>query len=553
MSTENPAPGHRSAEQRLVDWLRQRHDEPKDGLRVRDFGGALEVRLTEGVSILLASEAAGTDDSAVKVPKGAEASLSVPAIGGGSDAKLAVFFQTAALKHGQVQVELWLAAGACGFVSFDLAGVRVHWETRPKIEGTDWVGLLAMAHGWPEVAIGAEADHEHAEASLVEVLVRAYLGAIERLLHLGPTAKPMVGGGLRRVYDPRHEVLRGRLRGQLDRPGYLRQLAQARPDRVPCRFSVHDTDNLPNRALRWGLHLCLGLLPQVRTGTNTDLGRPVRTDLMTRLRTADARFAGVSWSRVTRSELPRLRRPPRALKAYETSGALPLARLLIEQAHLGGPTGGSSSIALAFDMPALFERAFAQGVADREALPHRDIAQRSWDPKFYTQESAWRGQQPLLRPDVYVPPRHGRAALVADTKWKQVEVARERVEEASHSRFSNTEPNTQDGSNQIIVGRHRFKVLPQDLYQILSYGLAARAVDPSAEVVVALVYPTVESSETEKLKATLRWHEGSAHPWLTVLVLGWPVARCKGRSLRDTLNALLDDAREEDQRARAAG
>ena len=502
---------------------------------------------------MLASEAAGTDDSAVEVPKGAEASLSVPAIGVGPDAKLAVFFQTAALKQGQVRVELWLAAGACGFVSFDLAGVRVHWETRPKIEGTDWVGLLAMAHGWPGVAIGAEADHENAEASLVEVLVRAYLGAIERLLHLNPTAKPVVGGGLRRVYDPRHEVLRGRLRGQLDRPGYLRQLAQARPDRVPCRFSVHDTDNLPNRALRWGLHLCLGLLPQVRTGARADLGAPVRTDLMARIRTADARFAGVSWSRVTRSDLPRLRRPPRALKAYETSGALPLARLLIEQAHLGGPTGGSSSIALAFDMPALFEHAFAQGVADLEGLHLRDIAQRHWDPQFHTHESAWQGRNLLLRPDVYLPPRLGRAALVADTKWKQVEIARARIEEAPLPPVSNTEPDAQDGSQQIIVGRHRFKVLPQDLYQILSYGLAARAVSPCADVVVALVYPTAESNDTEKLKATLRWRDGLAHPWLTVLVLGWPVARCNDRSLRDALNALLIDAREENNLARAVG
>ncbi len=523
MSASQPSDHHSGAES-LLRWIESLEGQTGGPLEVRRDAAGLEVALVEGAALEMDLGASGADsagDLAARVHLAASldrllGALQAPLIGKpGAVARLASISATPSLND-TLRVALVLSAGACGFASFDLAGTRVHWETRPKIRGTDWVGLLALARGWPSLGLGAEGDHERpADRSLAEVLVRAYVGAVRRLLHMDPSAERVPGGGLRRAYDPRAEVLRGRLRGQLNRPAYLQQVARGRPDRVPCRFHAHDLDHLPNRALRWGLHLCQALLGGIRAAA--------RAELHTQLREADARFAGVSWERVTRSDLPALRHPPRALRAYEQTGALPLARLLLTHAELGGPAGGPTSVALAFDMPSLFERAFAQATADRLGCAHGHVAQAQWRVHLKTGEgSVWRDGTNDLRPDLYVRGEGERPALVADTKWKAVTTTRSDGADAA-TRDDESDP-------QALVDGLAFKVKREDLYQVLAYALTARGLQPEHEVRVALVYPLPSTARAEALAATLCWRApGEAvHPWLQMQVVGWPMDALEG-------------------------
>jgi 5-methylcytosine-specific restriction endonuclease McrBC regulatory subunit McrC len=528
MNTVVESPPQPIAAERLLAWLRARLGEAHENIKVKSNDSGLHVTLTEGRSVMLARAPANGDapegtsyfpnDATALTHTGACLNdslgpvVGVPLISDTGKKRSLVSVTQAAVFDSGLRVELSLSAGACGFASFDLAGTRVHWETRPKIEKTNWVGLLAMAHGWPSLAMGRTGDHAETEETLVEVLVRAYLGGIQRLLQLDPSADRVSGGGLRRAYDPRAELLRSRLRGQLDRPAYLRQLARGRPDRVPCRFHTHDLDNLPNRALRWGLHLCRSLLSGVRA--------IARSDLEDALRVADARFAGVSWTRVTRADLPKLRHPPRSLRAYEQTGALPLARFLLQHVQLGGPAGGPTSVALAFDMPTLFERAFAQGAAAHFEQAHAAIAQRVWRLRLETESgetNGWGSSHNDLRPDLYLPadtsalPEATAAvAVVADTKWKA-------VDKKTKSSGTGDEPTIQHDEMT-------FKVRREDLYQVLAYALTARGQQPDAHVRVALVYPTSHKANVP-LDATLCWTTDgpTAHEWLDLRIVGWPV------------------------------
>ncbi len=532
MNTTVAGPPEPTAAERLLAWLRTQVSETSEDLEVQDHDDGLRVTLTEGRVVSLARTPASGDlsndislfpteaNALIRVYSALNDALkplvSVPLISNSGGRRSLVSVTQAAVLDDGLRVELSLSAGACGFASFNLANTRVHWETRPKIAKTNWLGLLVMASGWPSLALGGTGDHAETEETLVEVLVRAYLGAIQRLLHLDSTAERVSGGGLRRAYDPRAEILRARLRGQLDRSAYLRQFARGRPDRVPCRFHTHDLDTLPNRALRWGLHLCRTLLDGVRVGA-----RPALDEA---LRIADARFAGVSWARVTRADLPELCHTPRALRAYETTGAMPLARFLLQHVHLGGPVGGPTSVALAFDMATLFERAFAQGVAVQVGQAHKTIAQQSWRLTLKTTEaatiSAWDSSHNDLRPDLYLPTHDPYATdsspvLVADTKWKAINKTR--------AGAGSVGP-TNDGQS-ISHGELTFKVNREDLYQVLAYAMTARARQPDANVRVALVYPTCGQGERNTLDAVLCWPDGNpdVHGWLDLRVLGWPV------------------------------
>lgn len=514
----------------LLEWLDARVDDPLDGVQVERGERRLLVRLAEGASVPIAER--GPDEPPVLVPEHILRALSVPTWGNGDVQSLAVFADEEGLSGDRTPVlRQFVNAGACGFASFDLDGIRVHWETRPKIRGTDWLSLVALAEGWQRLGMGGQADYDAADGSLAELLVRGYLHAVERLLGLevAAEAQSLAGRGLRRAYDPRHDVLRGRLRGQLDRAGYLQQVARGRPDRVPCRFHLHDLDNLPNRALRWALHLCLSLLPSI-----ADAAR--RTRLEARLRVADARFAGVSWRRVTRADLPALRRPPRSLKAYQTSGALPLAVFLLEQAQLGSARGDFSSVALAFDMPNLFEYAFAQGFPADYGVKQ---AQANWRLLFESQTLAWGSGANDLKPDLYLPGSGAQPALVVDTKWKDADTRttqQQEVEPAEHLPIDDLEL---DGTSV----RLSLRVRRGDLHQILAYALAARAQPGQANVRVraALVYPTMRKRD---LWAELRWPAGGeSHPWLSVVVVGWPVGGSNlQEALADIAGNLLDAA-----------
>jgi len=551
---------HGSAGARLLNWLARRvqYAGTPDGLAVSGGEGEpLKVEITEGAECSLRKgrfdENAAFEQDAADLNQ-ALAPLSLERIDRTGNDERMLRLAEVTWTVTKTGVELWLQARDCGFATFDLCGNgngenhrTIHWETMPKIPGTQWVALLALAEGWTAVGLDKRADWAPTDTpSPAEVLVRAYLGAIERLLGLDEQSirgERVVGGGLRRTYDPRAETLRSRLRGSLHRGAYLRELSSGRPDRVPCRFHELDIDNVYNRALRWGLHLCMTLLGAVqRHGAK-------RESLEDRLRQADARFAGVSWARVSNADLPQLKQVHRGLRAYEDTGALPVARMLLERAQLGGSAGGRRSVALAFCMHQLFERAFAEGLARLAGKKHEEMAQQGWDVKF--SDSATN----TLKPDVYLSPEGDPAVLVADTKWKDIialplakSVPRSPNEPAKDSGPSD-EPELELPGTKLT-----FKVARTDLHQIIAYGVVARARQGgSPTVTAALVYPQGDVKKG-RLDEPLVWPADGADAlrWLRIRVVGWDVTQAPAEDLARVFKLLFTKEAVASGHSRAA-
>jgi 5-methylcytosine-specific restriction endonuclease McrBC regulatory subunit McrC len=390
----------------------------------------------------------------------------------------------------------------CGFASTgpDRDGQVLHWTNEPKIARTDWLGLFALAEGWTEFKLDRRRSTDRAarsDESFVDLLVAAYLHAVERLLSVEPDGVERPGGGLRRAYDERRETLRGRVKGRLLVAPYMRELGRGRPDRAPCRFHLFDLDNLFNRALRWGLHMCMRM--------------PLRresTALRERARALDARFGGVSWQRCTPSDLPRLRRPPAGLRAYERTGALPIARFLLANMHASQHAGRAGVPGFSFAMHSLFERAFAEAVAGQVGRPVRSVAQKEW---AFRVEGGVEKAGKSFRPDVVV---RGQQApdpvtYVFDTKWK-----------AALGRGPSAEGLERE--DQLVI-KDGVVIANADVFQIIAYGEMARR-RSDERVVAGLVYPVV--GEGPFTPGRLRWSEGRSTPGadrLSVWVIPWPV------------------------------
>ncbi len=411
------------------------------------------------------------------------------------------------------------ASARCGFASNLTPGGHLHWTTLPKVEATSWLELVALAEGWTSLSLS---NHTHRGVDEIEafddLLVRAYLDALDRLFSVTGTQTSPAGGGLRRTYDERRETLRGRVKGRLDLVGYLREVASGRPDRAPCRFSAFDLDNNYNRALRFALHVCMQL--PMRAALHQD-------DLAARARTLDSRFAGVSWSRVTRADVPSLRHPPRSFRAYERTGALPLARFIIQHLSLSDHNGGAALPGLSFTMHALFEQAFAHEAARRWGQPVDDIAQQEWRFGF---EGIPVGKG--FKPDVLVRPRDDdpsqQTVFVFDTKWKA----------AYFERPSATDQMAASEVDVIVPGEHRIRLNNADLFQIIAYAEMARRRSDN-RVVAALVYP-FGGQGLPPPPGRLKWRTGpQAADDVSVWVVAWDVRRGVGsRSIASLLDGL---------------
>jgi hypothetical protein len=400
----------------------------------------------------------------------------------------------------------------------------------PKIPGTDWLGLLALAHGWKVRLDGGTERAQRPESSFRDLLVVAYVAALERLFgDVADTDDSPRGRGLRRAYDEREATLRGRIRGRLDLPRYARELATGRADRAPCRFSAHDLDHEFNRALRWALHLAR-LLRTRRSDSALD----------DRIDTLEARFAGVSWERVTTADLPTLRRVPAGLRSYEATGALPLARFLIERVELGDAVGGARTVALSFTMHAIFERAFAQAVADTFGSEHDEIAQQEW--AFRIGGTASTGH--AFRPDVALRGSGARHALVMDTKWKDAHVGG-----APEKAQTDLDVEARlDGGSALL-----FRAKREDIFQAISYAVMARVqlgVASGAAVAAVLVYPTVRPGSAFDEPRVLRWNgERTDVDGVRVYVVGWNIGPGVADRQRLLAQALDELARDEGESA----
>ena len=385
----------------------------------------------------------------------------------------------------------------CGFVSrtgADAFAGRL-WVVEPKIPGTAWLELYALAEDWNVPAhFLADLDQSTHESAWL-LLADAYVRALEGLFRQLPA--------LRRMYDPRAETLTGRVRGKLDLPHWASHIARGQVHRLPCRFSVLDTDNRLHRSLRWALHIV------IQTAQAHGHAK-----LVDRCKALDARFVGVTLARMVAEDL-RESVLPRGFEHYDASCARPIARFVLRHLQLQEHGGNSTTLSLVFEMWKVYEDAFfhaVHGHAIRNARTWPAAkSQHPWEVQVGTAKAT------SLQPDVFVYDEAfgaSRIPLVLDTKWKWA-LAGAAVEHG-------TDP---DNAVQLPDTIKNIRLDNKDLYQALAYAHAAalRSKSSSPGAVAVLVYPVVnDAASLQPIKVTWsKEHSGD----LQVFLASWNVAR----------------------------
>jgi len=400
--------------------------------------------------------------------------------------------------------------GKVGFVTCQHDGVEVHVSVRPKLPRTDWLRLLCLSLDFRLVDRAAWVAPPG--DSPEDLLVSAYLAALHALFGKQAGEKSSQGAtGLRLRHERRPERLFARMRGRPLIAEYLRELSRWRPLDVPCVFEKHLLDNLPNRVLRWALHLCRLIAERGRWPGSGRL-----EEMHEKLRQVEARFAGVSLQTVTVEEAREVRLP-QSFGHYNTSGALPLARLIIRSIHFESTSGPYPSVGLAIDMAKVFERAFASAL---ENANHGVAGMEVYRQKEYKLAMIRGDQEPRYikyRPDVIVSDPTGLEDLLFDTKWKAL-VCADATDEDNwlSSLLTPDEPATGQG-------RLKIQLKTADLFQIVSYAFFLREEARAQHSAVTnflgvLVYPTTDG-DIELFEIMLP--DGTEG--IRILVVSWPV------------------------------
>lgn len=406
---------------------------------------------------------------------------------------------------------------------------QVQLQVVPKIEGADWASLLALSRDWSEVSWSGEALTDYDDVGFSHLLAAAYDAALGELFD--------EYGGLKQSHSRVEAELEGQIQGQLQVADYLGNVAQGQVATVPCEYSELSLDNWPNRTLLWGLHLAQLLVRDGPSGEH---------DLWNRLHRRRRHFADVERQRVRPPDLAKVEphQLPGAFRGYEASGALELARFLIEELHLDESRGSLETRGLHVDLADVFETAFARQVAAHESVDATfdDVQQERWDFSIERVAEDVRDETSgarHVRPDVFVSDsQHERdVPLVADTKWKDsIELEAGEIEGVS-------------------IGR-------RDLYQLAGYAHVANARSRGDDGAVGfLVYPCTQPADEPFTPANVepfevQWDGEKGESDLHLHAIPWCVEASASRdddesySVRDyaemAIETMLDEASSDD-------
>lgn len=308
-------------------------------------------------------------------------------------------------------------------------------EILPKVEASDstpdncrgvFLRLLSLAEGLRLHSFG-NVGQSIRMGPLLDVFITAFFDDVRRIL----------GAGLLRRYREREEdltVVRGRIL-------WKRQVGSLamRPDRVACRFDALDADNDVNRVIKAAL---AALRPNLRSA-----------GLLRRWSELWPAFDEVALVPAASASSNRIvldRQTRRYASALRWAGWL--LRLLSPSLR----AGASDVPGLVFDTNQLFERAVGRHLLRRTSRQGGDLRLSTQETgRFLGAIEADRALPAVpLKPDL-VFHKGERVSLVADTKWKRVDVGR----------TGHVEPAT------------------GDVYQMLAYAAAFECND------VALIYP----------------------------------------------------------------
>ena len=254
-------------------------------------------------------------------------------------------------------------------------------ECRPKVPARNLFLMLAAAFDLADPFLDAPADLGRIEEILAFVASR-FASLVEERLDRGPY----------RAYIEEEEnlaVVRGRIvmAEDIRRNSILRQ-------RIYCRYADYSWDVPENQVVRQVVRLLAGwrLLPQ----------------LSQRFRRIDALMEEVTPGRYTAAAIDRFVYH-RLNEDYRPIHRL--CRLFLETASPGDGTGPVAFDAFLLDMNRLFEAYVTSVVRDRL---HSGLSMTAQETIHLDRDEAVE-----MQPDIIVR-RHGRAALVADCKYKRI-------------------------------------------------------------------------------------------------------------------------------------
>jgi 5-methylcytosine-specific restriction endonuclease McrBC regulatory subunit McrC len=385
-------------------------------------------------------------------------------------------------------------------------GRRLFLRVRPKINTVRMLELASMAGMLPTLVGAPPAWTDRtADEAVLEWTAEAFTSALADL---------MSKGGLRATHERRRQVLRHRVRGSIHVPSYLRSISRGQLELIPCTFPTLDTDNGPNRLLRWALHLLSSALQARRH----EGGRAA--SLYSECTGMERRMAAIPLERPGSGRLPGERSLPRNMHHYDN--ALALARAIVRDVHLDGAAGGQRAVTVALDMNVVFESAFARGAQMRSPAA---MAQQSWHfPLTRVDERGGRldaGRSAEFKPDVVLDGTNDHVPIVLDTKWKDV-----------------LEGVSKDSEKEFLRVRGRVKLRNSDLFQVTSYGLESMRRTRRDGVLAVLVYPCLE--DLPELGYVLE--QGGVT--LRVVLAGWNLTRPASDGFNDLWDGLLTSASE---------
>jgi 5-methylcytosine-specific restriction enzyme subunit McrC len=305
-------------------------------------------------------------------------------------------------------------------------------EVLPKVErgagaeqGRALLLRMLRLAGVSDVFSNLSTHHALSHAPLLEVFIRAFLD----------TVAPVVRSGLLRSYQGREENLRV-VRGRLQVAQQITRNA-LRPDQLACSFDELTPDNAWNRSLKAALAL---VRPWI-----------VNVDLARRWLETYAAFEEVSQVPCDAEQVEALR-PDRKTSHYVP--AVQWASWILRLLSPSVRAGQNAAPGLLFDMNRLFEAAVARNWSRQLRSQGITILAQHTGVSLATTMDSARRPVVRLRPDLILS-RNGERLLIADTKWKRLEVG-----PAGH-----LEPS------------------PSDVQQLLAYSAAYACKS------VALVYP----------------------------------------------------------------
>jgi 5-methylcytosine-specific restriction endonuclease McrBC regulatory subunit McrC len=360
---------------------------------------------------------------------------------------------------------------------------RVFLAVRPKVPTSRILQLALAAENLPawkaELTTGVDPD-----ASTLEWTVAAFTAEVETLLSTG---------GVRSSHERRTEELRARVRGRLLITPYVRNMALGKPDRIPCEFGTLHFDNLPNRVIRWTLHICSMIVKEL----------PQSERLLKQLRRVDISFSGVHLVQPSHRDMANLTSLSAGFRHYKR--ALSWAQVILKRFNLDAHVGSYSAPSVGLDMNKLYEGAFFNLLKKHAPTAQRQV---SWPIKFLNEEGDVK-RKATYKPDILIPGDTRNLALILDTKWKA------------------PKPRPSEDKDDILFVENKAQLIPiltTDLYQITSYALEATAQEES-ECVGMLVYPTLGKVDV------LRRRLAIGPKALTIHMIGWDVTAAPDESV----------------------